>query len=290
MASFQIPALENQHRPAESRSGVHQGVRRVRQDEVAGYRLFMGHRTNHIQGREIWHQVGGSGGKPARNAVGHAGESSQIFREGADHEQGESKYGRQQWRGEGGKQQPQSSDDQELEDDEIQRHQHPTVGGMEMLGNVEQGREHAESHEKSVDHQRPCQPEELADNKLPTLDGTGKNCVEGALVNLLGDEADANEDGNHHAKQRNRRQPKVDHHQAFYANGNLPHQNGRSGHQQGKRDQVIENAIAHRFAKSVGGDVYDSSAHRVTPATALFGCSLRTKYSSSEVRTGINEM
>ncbi len=83
------------------------------------------------------------------------------------------------------------------------------------------------------------------------------------------------------------------------ADGNLADQDGRSRHQQRERDQVIENAIAHRFAEGVGGDVYNSSAHCVafignphcvTPATALDGCSLRTKYSSSEVRTGINDM
>ena len=57
----------------------------------------------------------------------------------------------------------------------------------------------------------------------------------------------------------------------------------------GGGNRAILGFIAYGFAERVRGNVYDSPAHCVTPAAALEGCSLRTKYSSSEVRTGIND-
>ncbi len=107
----------------------------------------------------------------------------------------------------------------------------------------------------------PARPKNFPDNELPAADRSRQHRVECALFDFLRDQPDADEDGDHHAEQRHRGEAEVDDHQALDVDGNLSHENGRAGKQQGESDQVIENAVANRFAKRVRGNVNDARAH-----------------------------
>src|SRR5579863_7647583 len=74
--SFQIPAFEDQHRAAQSDGGVKQRVKRVLQDELSANRFLMGNRADHVERREIRHQIGGGGRYPSRESVSQGGESA----------------------------------------------------------------------------------------------------------------------------------------------------------------------------------------------------------------------
>ncbi len=68
--------------------------------------------------------------------------------------------------------------------------------------------------------------------------------------------------------------PRLIDHQALDVDGNLAHENGRARKQQGERDQVVEHAVADRFAKCVARDVNDARAHTAVPRVfpAVCGC------------------
>src|SRR5712671_6974855 len=85
-ASFQVTALEDQHRSAQSHSGVEQGIDSVLQDKLPGNRLFMRDRTDHVESRKVRHQVGRAGGEPTRYAVSHPREIAQVFGKASDYE------------------------------------------------------------------------------------------------------------------------------------------------------------------------------------------------------------
>ena len=85
------------------------------------------------------------------------------------------------------------------------------------------------------------------------------------FIDLFRHQADPDEDSDYNAEKRHRGQPQVDDDQALDIDGNLADQNRCPGKQQGKRDQVVQHAIAYRLAKSVEGDVTDPRVHTPTP-------------------------
>jgi len=143
--------------------------------------------------------------------------------------------------------------------------------------NVKQGSENADGHEEGIYDQRACQSKELANNKLPPADGTRKHGVERALFDLLGDQANADKNGDHDAEQRNRSEAEIDDHQFFDVDGNLAYEDSRSREQQGESDEVVQHAVPYRFAKSVGRNVQDTGFHVVLPAVVSARCSFSTK-------------
>src|SRR3954447_331865 len=53
--SLQIPALKDQHSPAQSHGAIEKGVERVLQNELRAHGLLMGHGADHVQCRKIGH-------------------------------------------------------------------------------------------------------------------------------------------------------------------------------------------------------------------------------------------
>ena len=84
--------------PAQRHRGVEQGVESVLQDELSGDRLFMRDGSNHIECREVGHQIGRASGQPARESVGHTREIAQVFGKIPDDEQREGEDGGKQGR------------------------------------------------------------------------------------------------------------------------------------------------------------------------------------------------
>ena len=127
----------------------------------------------------------------------------------------------------------------------------------------------------------PASPKNLPTINSQRRTGRESTVYKRPLLDFFRDQSDADEDGDHHAEQRDRGQAKIDHHQAFDVDRDLSDQNRRSRHQQGEHDQVVEHAVAHRFAEGVGGNMYDARVHTLTPAfaptVASAGCSFCTK-------------
>ena len=71
--------------------------------------------------------------------------------------------------------------------------------------------------------------------------------------------------------------PKIDDDQLLDFNRNLAHENGCSREQQGEGDQVVEYAVAHGFAESVGGNVGDTGSHALLPTLVSACRSFSTK-------------
>ena len=65
---------------------------------------------------------------------------AKILGKGANHKQRESENGGEQGRGKGGKHQRQRGDDDELQDDEVKRHQQKAVSRLEAMLQIEQRR------------------------------------------------------------------------------------------------------------------------------------------------------
>src|SRR5712691_139044 len=85
-ASFQVTALEDQYRSAQSHGGVEQGIQSVLQDKLPGDRLFVRDRTDHVESREIRHEVGRARSQQTGYPMSHAREIAQVFGEASDHE------------------------------------------------------------------------------------------------------------------------------------------------------------------------------------------------------------
>jgi hypothetical protein len=151
------------------------------------------------------------------------------------------------------------------------------IGPDELVRNIEQAREHADGHEEGIDDQGAGQTKELADNELPSANRARKHGIKCALFDLFGDQTDADKNGDHDAKQGNRREPEVDDDQFFDVDRNLAHQDGRSRQQNGESDEVVEHAVSHRFAKSIGRNVHDARFHAILPAVVSARCSFSTK-------------
>ena len=123
--------------------------------------------------------------------------------------------------------------------------------------------------------------------------GFAEQAVERALLHFFVDQADADENRHHEPESRNRRKAEIDDDEPVDADGNLSHQNCRADHHQREEDQVVENAVAHRFAERIDGDDSRHRAHRAHHLDSVrrrfFRFTRRKKYSSSEGRTGCTE-
>ena len=129
------------------------------------------------------------------------------------------------------------------------------------MGQQEQRGEKSHGHEEGVHHQRPGQAAEFADNEFPAPYRARKDGVEGFLLHFLRYQPDADEDGDHHPEDGDGRQPQVDQHDALDADGDLTEQQRRAHQQQGKEDQVVEDAVAHGLTEGVrcyGGNTIHS--------------------------------
>ena len=154
-----------------------------------------------------------------------------------------------------------SAHDQKLQHDEVQRDEHPHVHLLEFVSDVEQRQKHSDGHEEGVDHQRSREPKELAYDKFPPANRPRQHRVQRAFVNLFRNQANPDEDRDHHSEEADSRQPQVHHHEALDVDRDFSHQNRRPREQQRERDQVVQHPVAHCFAKSVEGDISDARSY-----------------------------
>src|ERR1700722_1933668 len=117
--SFQIPALEDQHRSAQGHSGIENGIESILQNQLRRNRLPMSYGGDHVKRRKIGNQIRHAESQPTRYALCHAGKAAQISGKAANHKQRECENGGKQRRRERRKQQRQGTDDEELQNDEI---------------------------------------------------------------------------------------------------------------------------------------------------------------------------
>ena len=68
------------------------------------------------------------------------------------------------------------------------------------MGHVEQRREHSDGHEKRIHDQGAGKTKEFAHNKFPPPYRARQNGIERALLNLFGDQANPDEDRDHHSE------------------------------------------------------------------------------------------
>ena len=110
---------------------------------------------------------------------------------------------------------------------------------------VEQREEEAQRHQRCIDRQRHQQSQILSRKKFPAPHGLGQNAVERAFLNLLVNEAYADEYRHHQSEERNRAEAEIDDHQALDADRNLAYEHRSGHHKQREEDQVVEHAVAH---------------------------------------------
>jgi hypothetical protein len=60
----------------------------------------------------------------------------------------------------------------------------------------------------------------------------------------------------------------MDNHFMFDGDGNLPDNDGGGNHYQREENQIVQNAIAHRFAKRIDGHDCGNVAHFTLPSIA----------------------
>ena len=82
----------------------------------------------------------------------HAGEAPQALGKAADYKQHKSEYRREQKGKKRGKQERQRGNNQELQNNEIQGDQKPTVRFLEVMGNVQQGNKNPDGHANRIYH------------------------------------------------------------------------------------------------------------------------------------------
>ena len=123
----------------------------------------------------------------------------------------------------------------------------------------------------------PARPKNLPTMNSHRRTGPRKNGVKCALLDFFRDQADADEDRDHDAEQRDRRQPEIDDDQAFDLDGDLTDEDGRAGQQQRERNQVVEDAVANRFAECVRGDMEIRALMRSSQPVVWECCSFSTK-------------
>ena len=101
--------------------------------------------------------------------------------------------------------------------------------------------------------QRPDQPEVLAEDEFVTAHRLGQDRVDAAPIDLPRDQADADEDRDEQADQRHRRQAEVLDDLQVLTRRELSDQIGDRHQQHGKRDDAVEDLVAHRVPEDVQG-------------------------------------
>src|SRR4030095_15477696 len=131
----------------------------------------------------------------------------------------------------------------------------------------------------------------LAEHELAARDGLGKQAVNAASLDLLGNQADAKEDGNRNTNQRRCGQPEVLDDLDVLTRGQLREQDRCRDEHDGKEHEAVRDAVANRVSKHTEGNDSDSS-HDVFFTTSRSSDAARTwsmKTSSSVVLRGFSD-
>ena len=119
-----------------------------------------------------------------------------------------------------------------------------------------------------VHEERQQQAEELSDDELGPPHGFCEQRIDAAAIDLLRDQVDADEDGEEQPEDRRGRQPEVLDDLDVLSGGELADEDGRADEQDREQHQVVEDAVADRFAKHRGRDA-PNGAHARSPPVRL---------------------
>src|SRR5439155_26675651 len=123
---------------------------------------------------------------------------------------------------------------------------------------------------------------------LITVNRLRQEVVDAAAFNFFGDEADTDEHGDEEPEDRRRRQAKVLDDLHVLAGRELSEGVRRADQEDGEQHEIVENLVAHRFAKDVDGDP-GRRLHTRLPATSSCVDTCSTKKSSSVARIGLSD-
>src|SRR5436305_745289 len=126
------------------------------------------------------------------------------------------------------------------------------------MGDVKQRREKSGGHEESVDGQGQRQAKIFSEDEFPSSHRAGKHRVKRLLLDLFGDQTDADENSDHHPEDGDGRQPEIHQDNALESDGYLAKERSTTDKQQRKENEIVEDAIADGFAKSVVSDMADA--------------------------------
>jgi hypothetical protein len=90
------------------------------------------------------------------------------------------------------------------------------------------------------------------------MNGLGQQSVYRPFFQFLINQANSYKDGNQRAEYRNGRQPQVENDLGFVAERQLTERQRTENHDQGKKDQVVENLVANGFPIRIAGYGQDS--------------------------------
>ena len=110
-----------------------------------------------------------------------------------------------------------------------------------------------ERHHRQVHEQREAQADELAQEELVAAQGLGQEGEERSPLDLLADQADADEDGDERAEELHGGEADVLEDLLVLADGELAEQEAGQGHEDREEDQVVEHPLAHGLPEGVGG-------------------------------------
>ncbi len=134
-------------------------------------------------------------------------------------------------------------------------------------GHVGQHRVERSGHDGEVEGQRQHEPEILAEDELRPADRLREERVDAAPLDLLGHEADADEDGDEEPEDGDRRQPEVLDDLHVLARRQLTEKERRRDEQDGKDHEVVGHAVPDRLAEHAHRDA-PNRAHAKPPSDA----------------------
>src|SRR2546423_1252921 len=120
-----------------------------------------------------------------------------------------SEEGRERGRGEGGEEERDGDEYHQLDVDERDRGPDVQDERPPAAAHVEERERDARAHHCDVDGQRQAEAEIFSQKELAATDGLGEDCVDRSALDLLVDEADADEDGDEDAEQEHGGEPHV---------------------------------------------------------------------------------
>jgi hypothetical protein len=98
--------------------------------------------------------------------------------------------------------------------------------------------------------------------ELAAADWFGQDCIKRTTLDLFVNKPDTHKNRNESSEQQHRAEPQIYDNLCFLSGGEFAEEDGPGNQQQNKKHQIVEHAIAHRFAKSVAGNSQRSANAR----------------------------
>src|ERR1051325_5783334 len=117
--------------------------------------------------------------------------------------------------------------------------------------------------------ERQTESEVLAEQKLAAPDRLREDGVDGAPLDLLVDEPDADEDGDEDPEEERGREPHVHDDLRLLRGGEFAEEDGAARQDEDEEDEVVEDAVAHGLAEGVARDGRDAARRARAPPHGL---------------------